>query len=269
MARAAAPRVVTARAEPLLRCERLTKRFGTRAVVSDCTLELREGEIVVIIGPSGCGKTTLLRCINHLETPSSGQVFLRGEPIGGRHVGPARRWIPASESELARQRRRIGFVFQRFNLFHHLTALDNVAIGPHRVLGLPRTEARRIAAAQLARVFLGEYTERRPSQLSGGQQQRVAIARSLAMNPELILFDEPTSALDPELVTEVLEAMRELARQRLTMIVVSHELGFARQVADRVVFMDAGTFVEEGPPEQLFTRAAEERTRRFLSHLAR
>jgi polar amino acid transport system ATP-binding protein len=237
--------------------------------VSDCTLELPEGEIVVIIGPSGCGKTTLLRCINHLEIPSAGRVLLRGEPIGGHYVGVSKRWVPATEVELARQRRRIGFVFQRFNLFHHLSALDNVAIGPYRVLGLPRNEARRIATEQLARVFLEDYADRRPSQLSGGQQQRVAIARSLAMRPELMLFDEPTSALDPELVTEVLEVMRALARERLTMIVVSHEMGFARQVADRVVFMDAGTLVEEGPPETLFARATQERTRRFLSHLLR
>ena len=256
-------------AGPLLRTESLTKRFGDRTVVSDCTLELREGEIVVLIGPSGCGKTTLLRCINHLEIPSAGRVLLRGEPIGGHYAGASRRWVPATEVELARQRRRIGFVFQRFNLFHHLSALDNVAIGPHRVLGLPRAEARRIAAEQLARVFLGDYADRRPSQLSGGQQQRVAIARSLAMRPELMLFDEPTSALDPELVTEVLEVMRALARERLTMIVVSHEMGFARQVADRVVFMDSGTLVEEGPPETLFARATQERTRRFLSHLLR
>jgi polar amino acid transport system ATP-binding protein len=261
--------VVSARANPLLRVEGLTKRFGRRAVVSECTLELREGEILVLIGPSGCGKTTLLRCINHLEPPSAGRVFLRGEPIGGRYAAGGARWIPATEAELARQRRRIGFVFQRFNLFHHLSALDNVAIGPHRVLGLSRPEARKVASEQLARVFLSEYADRRPSQLSGGQQQRVAIARSLAMQPELMLFDEPTSALDPELVTEVLEVMRALARQRLTMIVVSHELGFARQVADRVVFMDAGTFVEEGTPETLFAHARQERTRRFLSHLLR
>ncbi len=242
---------------PLLRIAGLTKRFGARVAVADCSLDVAEGEIVVVIGPSGCGKTTLLRCINRLEEPSSGTVTLREVPIAG------------TEADLARQRRRIGFVFQRFNLFHHLSALDNVAIGPQRVLRLPRDEARRIARGQLERVFLGEHADKRPAQLSGGQQQRVAIARSLAMKPELMLFDEPTSALDPELVTEVLEVMKGLARDRMTMIVVTHEMAFARQVADRVIFMDAGSFVEEAPPERLFASPKEERTKRFLSHLLR
>ncbi len=242
---------------PLLRIAGLTKRFGARVAVADCSLDVAEGEIVVVIGPSGCGKTTLLRCINRLEEPSSGTVTLREVPIAG------------TEADLARQRRRIGFVFQRFNLFHHLSALDNVAIGPQRVLRLPRDEARRIARGQLERVFLGEHADKRPAQLSGGQQQRVAIARSLAMKPELMLFDEPTSALDPELVTEVLEVMKGLARDRMTMIVVTHEMAFARQVADRVIFMDAGSFVEEAPPERLFASPREERTKRFLSHLLR
>jgi len=242
---------------PLLRVVGLSKRFGGRVAVADCSLDVAEGEIVVLIGPSGCGKTTFLRCLNHLEEPSSGTVTLRGESVAG------------TEAALARQRQRIGFVFQRFNLFHHLSALDNVAIGPHRVLRLPRDEARRIAHAQLERVFLGEHADKRPAQLSGGQQQRVAIARSLAMKPELMLFDEPTSALDPELVTEVLEVMRSLARDRMTMLVVTHEMAFARQVADRVIFMDAGTFVEQGPPERLFDSPREERTKRFLSHLPR
>ena len=242
---------------PLLRVTGLTKRFGARVAVEDCSLDIAEGEIVVIIGPSGCGKTTFLRCINQLEAPTAGSVTLRGTPIVG------------SERELARLRRRIGFVFQRFNLFHHLTALDNVAIGPQRVLGLARDAARDVARIQLDRVFLTEHVDKRPVQLSGGQQQRVAIARSLAMTPELMLFDEPTSALDPELVTEVLEVMKGLARDRMTMIVVTHEMGFARQVADRVLFMDAGTFVEGGPPAQFFSSPREERTKRFLSHLLR
>ena len=242
---------------PLLTVTGLTKRFGARVAVDHCSLQVAEGEIVVIIGPSGCGKTTFLRCLNHLEAPSAGSVTLRDAPIAG------------SERDLARQRRRIGFVFQRFNLFHHLTALDNVAIGPQRVLGQPRDEARRIARRQLERVFLSDHIDKRPVQLSGGQQQRVAIARSLAMTPELMLFDEPTSSLDPELVTEVLEVMRALARERMTMLIVTHEMGFARQVADRVLFMDAGTFVEEGPPAQLFSAPKEERTKRFLSHLLR
>jgi polar amino acid transport system ATP-binding protein len=254
-------------AEPLLRVENLVKRFGPRTAVAGVSLTVREGEIVVLIGPSGCGKTTLLRCVNHLEVPTSGRVSLRGEAIGGDERDG--RFVPYPEAALARQRRRIGFVFQRFNLFNHLSALDNVAIGPWRVLGLPRDEARRIAAEQLRRVFLGEHMDKRPVHLSGGQQQRVAIARCLGMRPELMLFDEPTSALDPELVTEVLEVMKTLAAERLTMVVVTHEMGFARQVADRVIFMDEGAFVEEGPPGELFSNPREERTQRFLSHLKR
>jgi polar amino acid transport system ATP-binding protein len=253
---------------PLLKIEGLTKRFGERVVVDHCSLAVEEGETVVLIGPSGCGKTTFLRCINQLEIPSAGLVKLKEDSIGftvGRHG----RLKPASEDALARQRSRIGFVFQRFNLFNHLSALDNVAVGPRRVLGLPLKEARAQARTQLERVFLGEHADKRPSELSGGQQQRVAIARSLAMQPELILFDEPTSALDPELVTEVLDVMRVLSRDKMTMIVVTHEMSFARQVADRVIFMDAGVFVEEGHPEVLFSRPIQERTRRFLSHLVR
>jgi polar amino acid transport system ATP-binding protein len=243
---------------PLLQVEGLTKRFGARTALNGVDLVLSEGEIVVCIGPSGCGKTTLLRCINRLEAPDAGAVRLRGAPI-----------VAAPEAALARQRARIGFVFQRFNLFHHLSALDNVAIGPRRVLGLPLHQAREMAREQLARVFMDEHVDKRPAQLSGGQQQRVAIARSLAMGPELMLFDEPTSALDPELVTEVLEVMRALARDRMTMIVVTHEMAFARQVADRVLFMDSGAIIEQGPPDTLFAAPAQDRTRRFLSHLQR
>jgi len=254
-------------APTLLKVEGLTKRFGDRVAVAGCSLTIAEGEIVVIIGPSGCGKTTFLRCINRLEAPTAGSVVLRDEPIGGQMRDG--RWRPFTESELASQRRRIGFVFQRFNLFNHLSALDNVAIGPHRVLGRPLAEARRIAAGQLERVFLAEHLQKRPAQLSGGQQQRVAIARCLAMTPELMLFDEPTSALDPELVGEVLDVMKGLAQERMTMVVVTHEMGFARQVADRVIFMDAGAFIEEAPPEQFFSTPREERTRRFLSRLLR
>jgi len=254
-------------APTLLKVEGLTKRFGDRVAVAGCSLTIAEGEIVVIIGPSGCGKTTFLRCINRLEAPTAGSVVLRDEPIGGQMLFG--RWRPSTESELASQRRRIGFVFQRFNLFNHLSALDNVAIGPHRVLGRPLAEARRIAAGQLERVFLAEHLEKRPAQLSGGQQQRVAIARCLAMTPELMLFDEPTSALDHELVGEVLDVMKGLAQERMTMVVVTHEMGFARQVADRVIFMDAGAFIEEAPPEPFFSTPREERTRRFLSRLLR
>ena len=252
---------------PLLSVDGLTKRFGDRTAVSACSLEVAEGEIVVVIGPSGCGKTTFLRCINHLEHPTAGTVELRGEPIGARRVDG--RWRPLGEKDLARQRRRIGFVFQRFNLFNHLSALDNVAVGPQRVLGLSRERARALAAEQLARVFLEDHADKRPAQLSGGQQQRVAIARCLAMQPDLMLFDEPTSALDPELVGEVLDVIRDLAATGTTLVVVTHEMGFARQVADRVIFMDAGAFVEQGRPHELFDRPREERTRRFLSHLLR
>ena len=238
---------------PLLCVSRLTKRFGARVAVDACSLDVSEGEIVVIIGPSGCGKTTLLRCINHLETPTAGTVTLRGATIAG------------SERELPLLRRRIGFVFQRFNLFHHLTALDNVAIGPERVLGLPRAEARRLARAKLDRVLMTDHVDKRPAQLSGGQQQRVAIARSLAMAPELILFDEPTSALDPELVTEVLDVMKSLALEHMTMIVVTHEIGFAREVGDQLVFMDDGVVVESGPPREVLANPQHKRTQSFLS----
>src|SRR5262249_23156148 len=218
-----------------------------------------------------------LRCINRLEAPTAGSVVLRDEPIGGQMRDG--RWRPFTESELASQRRRIGFVFQRFNLFNHLSALDHLAIGPPRRLARPLARARAmgralaeangIAAGKLERVFLAEHLEKRPAQLSGGQQQRVAIARCLAMTPELMLFDEPTSALDPELVGEVLDVMKGLAQERMTMIVVTHEMGFARQVADRVIFMDAGAFIEEAPPEAFFSTPREERTRRFLSLLLR
>jgi polar amino acid transport system ATP-binding protein len=246
----------------LLAVEGLTKRYGDRCVLDSVSLDVTEGETLVVIGPSGSGKTTLLRCINHLEPPSGGIVRLRGVPVG---IDAQGRELP--EREAARQRSRIGFVFQRFNLFSHLTALDNVAIGPHKVLGLSKAEARSRAAKVLDKVFLGDHTQKRPSQLSGGQQQRVAIARALAMQPELILFDEPTSALDPELVQEVLDAMRTLATEGMTMMVVTHEMNFARQVAHRVVFMDAGGIVEQGPPAQIFGAPKEPRLRAFLAHL--
>jgi polar amino acid transport system ATP-binding protein len=240
----------------------LVKSYGTRTVLCGVDLAIDEGETVVIIGPSGSGKTTLLRCLNRLETPDSGIVRLRGVPIGvDEHNHP----LP--ERQLARQRSRIGFVFQRFNLFAHLTALENVAIGPRRVLGLSPDEANRTAERELARVHLEEHVHKRPSQLSGGQQQRVAIARALAMQPELILFDEPTSALDPELVGEVLDVMRELALQGMTLAAVTHEMRFARAAADRVLFMDGGAVVEEGAPEAIINAPREERTRRFLAHL--
>lgn len=253
-------------AAPLLRLDRLTKAFGAKPVLRGVSLEVAERETVAIIGASGSGKTTLLRSINHLEPPDSGTVYLRGRTIGGSFTGPDGRWKPSSEAELAVQRRLFGFVFQRFNLFPHLTALDNVAIGPQRVLGLSRAEARERAAEELRKVFLADHVSKRPSELSGGQQQRVAIARALAMRPTVILFDEPTSALDPELVKEVLDAIRALAVEGMTMLIVTHEMRFASQVARRVIFMDEGQIVEAGPSAQIFGSPREERTRRFLAH---
>jgi polar amino acid transport system ATP-binding protein len=246
----------------VIAAEGISKSYGERKVLDSVSLSVTEGETVVLIGPSGSGKTTLLRCLNRLETPDTGIVRLRGEAVGIDHAGRA---LP--EAQLARQRSRIGFVFQRFNLFVHLSALDNVAIGPQRVLGLSTEEARARAREELARVHLQDHVTKRPSQLSGGQQQRVAIARALAKKPELILFDEPTSALDPELVTEVVDVMQELALAGLTLLAVTHEMRFARAAADRVVFMDGGAVVEQGTPDTIFGGPAEERTRRFLAHL--
>jgi polar amino acid transport system ATP-binding protein len=251
---------------PLLAVRDLRKSYGAREILKGVSFDLARGETLVLIGPSGSGKTTVLRCLNHLETPSGGEIRLAGESVGGA-AGPDGRWRPLGEAALARQRRRFGFVFQRFNLFPHLSALDNVAIGPRRTLGLSRADAEARARAQLARVSLAEHLHKRPSQLSGGQQQRVAIARALAMEPELILFDEPTSALDPELVHEVLDVMRALSREGLTMIVVTHEMRFARQVADRLIVMEDGAIVEEGMPEAIFTAPGDPRTRRFLTHV--
>ncbi len=225
-------------------------------------LDVHEGETVVIIGPSGSGKTTLLRCCNHLEMPDAGLIRLAGEPFGVRPDGR-----PLPEKRHCRQRARIGFVFQRFNLFAHLTALQNVAIGPHRILGVTRREAEARARDQLARVRLTDHASKRPAQLSGGQQQRVAIARALAMQPEVILFDEPTSALDPELVQEVLDVMQSLAAEGLTMVVVTHEMGFARKVAHRAIFMEAGAVMEQGSPAELFGAPKTARLRSFLQHL--
>ena len=258
----AAARVHEGGAATLLSIEGLHKRFGDKVILPSVSLEVRHGETVVLIGPSGSGKTTLLRCLNFLERPDGGAIRLGGQRIGLSEQGRA---LP--EAELARQRSRLGFVFQRFNLFAHLSALDNVAAGPQRVLGLSRDAARARAQVALEKVHLAQHVGKRPAQLSGGQQQRVAIARALAMEPEMILFDEPTSALDPELVNEVLDVMRDLAAARMTMMVVTHEMSFARNVAHRVVFMDAGAIVEQGTPGDVFGRPREERTRRFLQHL--
>ena len=243
----------------------LTKTFADKTVLRSLDLDVARGETVVIIGASGSGKTTLLRCISHLESPSAGLVDLDSQPIGRveRKDGKVR---PATERELARQRRGIGFVFQRFNLFPHLTALDNVAIGLYKVRGMRKTEARERAAAQLTRVFLGDHLMKFPGQLSGGQQQRVAIARAIVFGPVVVLYDEPTSALDPELVREVLDVIRMLAREGMTSVIVTHEMSFAREVANRVIFLDAGAIVEQGLPAQIFGAPREPRTRRFLEH---
>jgi polar amino acid transport system ATP-binding protein len=252
----------------VLRVEHLSKSFGTTPVLNDVSLTVEKGEILIIIGPSGSGKTTLLRCIHCLEFPDRGTIVLDGVAFGAGDA-PDRRWRPDPPRVLDAKRRRVGFVFQRFNLFANLTALDNVSIGPRRVLGVAATPARARAAALLDRLGLTEHARKLPSQLSGGQQQRVAIARALSMDPALMLFDEPTSALDPELVDEVLTTMRELARSGMTMIVVTHELDFAREVGDRVIFMDAGRIVEEGRPADVFSAPREERTRAFLRRLLR
>ena len=247
---------------PVVSVQRATCTLGGRTVLDDVSLDVMRGQVVVLIGPSGAGKTTLLRSVNHLEPLDSGEVLISGVSIGHRDSSSRRK---VGTTELARRRREIGFVFQHFNLFPHMTAAENVWNGPVRVLGTPKDKARQDAIALLERVGLGDKAESRPSQLSGGQQQRVAIARALAMRPKVMLFDEPTSALDVEMVGEVLAVMRELARDHMTMIVVTHEMRFAREVADRIVVMDAGRIIEDAPPDQLFSQPQHERTKAFLS----
>ncbi|WP_326558147.1 amino acid ABC transporter ATP-binding protein [Micromonospora sp. NBC_01796] len=239
------------------------KSFGPLEVLRGVDLSVRTGEVVVILGPSGSGKSTLLRSINHLEKVNRGSVRIDGELIGYRRTGNRLREL--KEREILRQRTHIGFVFQNFNLFPHLTVLDNVAEAPVSAQGRPRREVLAAASRLLDRVGLADKADAYPRRLSGGQQQRVAIARALALEPKVLLFDEPTSALDPELVGEVLEVMKDLARAGTTMIVVTHEIGFAREVADRVVFMDDGVIVEQGPPDEVLTRPQHERTRSFLA----
>ena len=240
------------------------KWFGRAHVLDDVGLDVANGEVVVIIGPSGSGKTTLLRCMNHLERVDRGRLFVNGHLIGYR-VDARGELTEESEAEIARQRQEIGFVFQHFNLFPHLTAMGNVALAPVRVRRAARDQVLAESRKLLARVGIEDKCDAYPRQLSGGQQQRVAIARALAMKPRLMLFDEATSALDPEMVGEVLEVMRELAAEGMTMVVVTHEMGFARGVADRVVMMDQGRIVESGPPAQVLDEPRHERTRAFLS----
>ena len=231
----------------------LKKNFGKLEVLKDISLDVTEGEVVVLIGPSGSGKSTLLRCLNQLETATSGQIIIDGYDVTDRHT------------DINKVRENIGMVFQHFNLFNHLTVMDNMTLAPVHLKLATKEEARRSAQQLLARVGLEDKTEAYPSQLSGGQKQRVAIARSLAVNPEVMLFDEPTSALDPEMVGEVLEVMKGLAKEGMTMLVVTHEMGFAKGVSDRVLFIDQGIVLEDKPPKELFEHPEHERTKVFLS----
>jgi polar amino acid transport system ATP-binding protein len=247
----------------MVKAEKVHKRFGRVEVLKGISLEVQRGEVLCLLGPSGSGKSTFLRCINHLEKIDAGRLWVDGELVGYRQSG--NRLYELKESEVARERAEIGMVFQRFNLFPHMTALENVVEAPIRVRSTSRAEAVARAEELLERVGVADKLKTYPSQLSGGQQQRVAIARALAMQPKLMLFDEPTSALDPELVGEVLDVMRKLARDGMTMVVVTHEVGFAREVGDIVIFMDAGVVVEAGPPREVFDNPRHQRTRAFLS----
>jgi len=241
--------------EPLVVLDRVNKHFGALHVLQDIDLTIGRGEVVVVVGPSGSGKSTLCRTINRLETIDSGSITIDGRPL------------PAEGRELARLRSDVGMVFQSFNLFAHKTVLQNVTLGQTKVRKSPRAEAEKKARALLDRVGVGAQADKFPAQLSGGQQQRVAIARALAMDPKVMLFDEPTSALDPEMINEVLEAMRDLARDGMTMIVVTHEMGFARSAAHRVVFMADGRIVEQATPDRFFSNPRSERAKDFLSKI--
>ena len=240
---------------PVIELRHVEKHFGDLHVLRDVSLSVRRGEVVVVIGPSGSGKSTMCRTINRLETIDSGEILIEGEPL------------PQEGRELARMRAELGMVFQQFNLFSHMSVLDNVTLGPRDVLGLSREEAESRAMELLARVGVAEQAHKVPAQLSGGQQQRAAIARSLAMRPKAMMFDEPTSALDPEMINEVLDVMVELARGGMTMVVVTHEMNFARRVADRVVFMADGQIVEEGAPDAFFDHPQTQRARDFLNSI--
>jgi len=240
---------------PLVALERVNKHFGPLHVLVDIDLEVERGEVVVILGPSGSGKSTLCRTINRLESIDSGRILLDGVPL------------PEEGKALAALRSDVGMVFQSFNLFAHKTILDNVTLGPVKVRRQSRKEAEERGRELLGRVGIAAQADKLPAQLSGGQQQRAAIARALAMNPKVMLFDEPTSALDPEMINEVLDVMRELAREGMTMVVVTHEMGFARHSANRVVFMDAGRIIEEAPPDEFFARPSTERAQDFLSKI--
>jgi len=250
----------------MVRAEKIVKRFGNLTVLNGVDLSVKRREVVVVIGPSGSGKTTLLRCINHLEKIDDGRIYIEGELMGYREKNG--RLVEDSEANIARIRSQVGFVFQRFNLFPHMTALENVIEAPIHVLHESRAEVTGRALALLDKVGLADKANAYPHKLSGGQQQRVAIARALAMNPKIMLFDEATSALDPELVGEVLKVMKQLAEEGMTMVVVTHEMGFARDVCSHVIFMDKAVIVEEGTPEQIFEHAQNERTRNFLGMIS-
>ncbi|EDP67486.1 ABC transporter ATPase component [Carnobacterium sp. AT7] len=240
----------------MIKIDHLKKSFGTNEVLTDINQEVKKGEVVVIIGPSGSGKSTLLRCLNLLETPTSGEVIFEGTALTG-----------LNETKINQLREKMGMVFQSFNLFPHMTVLENLKVSPVKVKGLSDQEATASAIKLLEQVGLSDKADAYPASLSGGQQQRVAIARALAMNPAVMLFDEPTSALDPEMVGEVLKVMQDLADVGMTMVVVTHEMGFAKEVADRVIFMDGGYIVEEGKPEELFNNPQHERTQDFLAKI--
>lgn len=254
---------VTSAERPMVRAEHIVKSFGSNTVLQDISVEVQRGEVMCLIGPSGSGKSTFLRCINHLETIDGGRLWVDGELMGYRQKGD--RIFELSPADVAKQRQDIGMVFQRFNLFPHMTVLENIVEAPTRVKGIKRDSARTRAMELLDRVGLAHKAKAYPGHLSGGQQQRVAIARALAMDPKLMLFDEPTSALDPELVGDVLDVMQQLANDGMTMIVVTHEMGFAREVGDTLVFMDGGVVVEAGDPREVLTNPQRERTKAFLS----
>lgn len=238
----------------MISIKNIHKKFGNLHVLKGINAFIKEQEVVVIIGPSGSGKSTLLRCINYLEQPTEGEIIVDNIPLN-------------SEANINTVRAEVGMVFQRFNLFPHMTVLENIALAPIKVRNMPKADAHKIAMDLLAKVGLSDKAKAYPEQLSGGQQQRVAIARALAMKPKVMLFDEPTSALDPEMIKEVLDVMKTLANEGMTMVVVTHEMGFAREVGDRLIFMDEGRIVEEGLPEDIFTNAQEERTKSFLSKI--
>jgi polar amino acid transport system ATP-binding protein len=249
----------------MVQAEGVRKRYGRVEVLQGIDLEVRKGAVMCIIGPSGSGKSTFLRCINHLEKVDGGRLTVDGQMVGYRESGG--RLYELRDREVCQRRAEVGMVFQHFNLFPHMTVLDNVTIGPVRVKGEAKVSATRRAGELLDQVGLAEKSGAYPRQLSGGQQQRVAIARALAMQPKLMLFDEPTSALDPELVGDVLDVMRSLADKGMTMIVVTHEMGFAREVGDSLVFMDQGVIVESGPPREVLSHPTQERTQAFLSRI--